>query len=69
MKTKFLLITISYITLLLFTSCETDMDRDVTGGGGKENANTYGNMKLNTEQNYPDSLMYKPSTESGLGFK
>lgn len=35
MKTKFLLIAISCITLLSFTSCQTDeMEKGGTGGGG-----------------------------------
>lgn len=33
MKTRFLLITISCITLVLFSSCKTEFDRDITGGG------------------------------------
>ena len=68
MKTKFLLIAIS-CTTLLFASCEDELDRDITGGGGKEDANTYSNMKRNIEQSYPDSLLYKPKKESGLGFE
>ena len=38
---KFLLIAISCITLLSFTSCEKDeMDRTGTTGGGMQDANT-----------------------------
>lgn len=35
---KTLLITISTITLLLFTSCEDEMGRGGTGGGGMQDA-------------------------------
>lgn len=68
MKAKFLLIAIS-CTTLLFTSCEDELDRDITGGGGKESANTYSNMKRNVEQSYPDSLLYESNKKSSLGFE
>lgn len=71
MKTKFLLIAIGS-TMLFLTSCEKDeMGAGGTGGGGKENANTYtyGHIKHNTEPSDPDSLLYKSNIESSLVFE
>ena len=66
---KTLLFAISTIILLLFTSCEDEMDRDITSGGGKENSLTYSTMKRDAEINYPDSLLYKQNKEYGLAFE
>lgn len=63
---KTLLIAISTIFLLLFTSCEKEeMDKGLTGGGGgMENSITYSDSmgyqnNDNLEIEYPDSLISK----------
>lgn len=63
MKTKFLLIAISCIALLSFISCEKELDRDITGGGGKEDANitakfpTKPTLKDNQTTLVPDTIL------------
>ena len=68
MKTKLLLIAISCSTFL-FTSCEDELDRGGTVGGGKENAYTYSDMQRNTEQSYSDSLLSRPCKTLDLDIK
>lgn len=48
---KTLLIAISTTVLLLFTSCEDDMDKGVGAGGGMQDANTITRSTLPQEDN------------------
>ena len=48
---KTLLIAISTTILLLFTSCEDDMDKGVGAGGGMQDANTITRSTLPQEDN------------------
>ena len=48
---KTLLIAISTTILLLFTSCEDDMDKGVGAGGGMQDANTVTRSTLPQEDN------------------
>lgn len=48
---KTLLIAISTTVLLLFTSCEDDMDKGVGAGGGMQDANTITRSTLPKEDN------------------
>lgn len=48
---KTLLIAISTTVLLLFTSCEDDMDKGAGAGGGMQDANTITRSTLPQEDN------------------
>ena len=51
MKTLLIAISTTILLLLLFTSCEDDMDKGVGAGGGMQDANTITRSTLPQEDN------------------